>query len=129
MVEFALILPLFMLMVFAAIEFGRAYFELHLLANAAREGARAGSLLGQLDSDVLARVDDFMTTVGFEGSWSTNIVVTDPTGSPRTGLVDAVEGDRVCVTVSHSFVVMSGNVIPRFSGSLPLKGRCVFRHE
>ena len=41
-VEFALVLPIFVLLVFGAIEFGRAYYDLHLLTNAAREGARYG---------------------------------------------------------------------------------------
>lgn len=130
MVEFALILPLFMLLLFAAIEFGRAYFELHLLANAAREGSRVGSLLGQLDADVHARVDGFLTEVGLESGWTTGIEVKDPTGSLRAGgLASAVEGDRVAVTVTHNFQVMSGSLIPGFSGVLPLRGRCVFRHE
>jgi Flp pilus assembly protein TadG len=129
-VEFALILPLFMLLLFAAVEFGRAYFELHLLANAAREGSRVGSLLGQLEADVSARVDSFLTEVGFESGWTTTIQVRDPTGSVRAGgLAGAVEGDRVAVTVTHSFQVMSGSLIPGFSGNLPLRGRCVFRHE
>jgi len=129
-VEFALILPLFMLLLFAAIEFGRAYYELHLLANAAREGSRAGSLLGQLEDDVCARVDSFLTEVGLEGGWTTSIQVRDSTGSPRAGgLAEAVEGDRVFVTVTHNFQVMSGSLIPGFSGILPLRGRCVFRHE
>lgn len=40
MVEFALIAPLFFLLLFSIIEFGRAVYYIQMLNNAAREGAR-----------------------------------------------------------------------------------------
>ena len=129
-VEFALILPVFMLMLFGAIEFGRAYYTLHLLTNAAREGARTGALPEQLESDVSVAVDGFLQNAGLGGGWSSGVVVTDDGGSTRAGgMVDAVEGDRIHVTVSHDFQVMSGRIIPGFTGTVALSGRCVFRHE
>ena len=129
-VEFALILPVFMLMLFGAIEFGRAYYTLHLLTNAAREGARTGALPEQLESDVTGAVDGFLQNAGLGGGWSTGVVVTDDGGTTRSGgMVDAVEGDRIHVTVSHDFQVMSGRIIPGFTGTVVLRGRCVFRHE
>lgn len=129
-VEFALILPVFMLMLFGAIEFGRAYYTLHLLTNAAREGARTGALPEQLEEDVQGAVNDFLENSGLSGSWSTDVDVTDDAGSTRAGgMTDAVEGDRVHVTVSYDFHVMSGRIIPGFTGTVPLSGRCVFRHE
>lgn len=42
MVEFALILPLFLLLIFGMIEFGFIFFNMQVLTNAAREGARYG---------------------------------------------------------------------------------------
>lgn len=42
LVEFALVLPLLVLLFFGIIEFGRAVFTYNTLANAAREGARFG---------------------------------------------------------------------------------------
>jgi Flp pilus assembly protein TadG len=129
-VEFALILPVFMLMLFGAIEFGRAYYTLHLLTNAAREGARTGSLPDKLESNVSAAVNGFLQDAGLGGTWSTSVVVTDSTGATRTGgMAAAVEGDRIHVTVSHDFHILCGRIIPGFSGTVPLRGRCVFRHE
>jgi Flp pilus assembly protein TadG len=52
-VEFGLIAPIFFLLVFAVIDFGRAFYTIHDLAAAAREGARYGSAL-----------DDPMTRAG-----------------------------------------------------------------
>ena len=44
-VEFALILPLFLLLVLGTIDFGYYFFVSEVVTNAAREGARAGSVL------------------------------------------------------------------------------------
>jgi len=129
-VEFALILPVFLLLLFGAIEFGRAYFTLHLLTNAAREGARTGVVPGKVNADVSDAVDVFLQGVGLNGSWTTSVVVKDSSGTVRgAGLVDALEGDRVHVAVNYNFAVLSGQIIPGMSGTLPLAGRCVFRHE
>lgn len=40
-VEFALVLPLFLLVIAGVVDFGRAFFTQVILTNAAREGARA----------------------------------------------------------------------------------------
>lgn len=44
LVEFALILPILLGLTFGIIEFGRAFFTYNTIVNAAREGARYGSL-------------------------------------------------------------------------------------
>ena len=44
LVEFALILPLLVLFVLIAIDFGRIYFSYVQISNAAREAANYGSL-------------------------------------------------------------------------------------
>ncbi|MHC4479524.1 MAG: TadE family protein [Planctomycetota bacterium] len=132
-VEFALVLPVFALMLFAAIEFGRAYFDLHLLTNAAREGARVGALPEKVEADVQSHIDIFLQGVGMPdtsaSSVNLTISVTEPDGTPRSGLSEALEGDRVAVTVSYDFQVLTGSIIPGFTGTVTLKGRCVFRHE
>lgn len=129
-VEFALVLPVFMLMLFGAIEFGRAYYNVHLLTNAAREGARTGALPDRLESDVHGAVNEFLQGTGLSGSWSTSIVLKDTAGAVKAGgLAEAVEGDRVFVTVSYGFEVLTGSLLPGFTGTVQLRGRCVFRHE
>jgi len=129
-VEFALVLPLFMLLLLASVEFGRAYFDLHLLTSAAREGARVGSLPGSLEDDVSDAVDEFLQGVGLSGNWTTVVTVTTPDSIPRAGgLAEAEEGDRVAVEVTYDFSVLAGTIIPGFRGVVPMRGRCVFRHE
>lgn len=46
LVEFALIAPLFFLLLFSLIEFGRAVYTIQMLNNAAREGARYAIVSG-----------------------------------------------------------------------------------
>ena len=49
--EFALVGPIFILLLLATIEFGRAVYYLQVLDNAAREGARYAIVHGALASD------------------------------------------------------------------------------
>jgi len=50
-VEFALILPVFLLILAGSIEFGRVFWSYGLLLQAAQEGARQGAVLGSATSD------------------------------------------------------------------------------
>jgi len=130
-VEFALVLPLLLLLVFGAIEFGRVLLRLHLLTTAAREAARVGSLPNNVEADVQDKVDDVLEAAGMEsGSWSVETAVSDPDGVERTGgLTDAQQGDRVQVAVTNHFEVLTGSIVPGLSGTIPLTSTCVFRHE
>lgn len=129
--EFALILPIFMLLFLAATDFGRAYLRLHLLTSAAREGSRAGSLPASTDSRVRDSVDRFLADAGLDPvNWPpSEIVVTDPDGNPRAGLAQARQGDRVRVTVEQDFVLIGAGFLPGNRGTIPLQASCTFRHE
>jgi Flp pilus assembly protein TadG len=61
LVEFALVLPLLLLVVLAIADFGFMFQRYEVLTNAAREGARIAVLPGYTDADVQARVDDYLT--------------------------------------------------------------------
>lgn len=129
-VEFALILPLFMLLVFGTLEFGRAYYDMHLITNAARGGARLGSLPGKVESDVNSAVSASMDAVGLTNGWTCSTEVKDRNGVVRAGgLADAEEGDTVTVTVSYVFSIFSGRILPGVGSNMTLRGRCTFRHE
>lgn len=93
-VEFALILPVLLLIVVGTIEFGRVYSQWQVYNGAAREGARCASVMassfGQCESlgDVQARIDDAsdpyadppdatIATAGVAGAGCTNATVGD----------------------------------------------------
>lgn len=50
-VEFALILPVFLLLIAGVIEFGRGFYTYSLLLQAVQEGARFGAVLGNYKND------------------------------------------------------------------------------
>lgn len=54
-VEFALVLPLLVLLVMGIIDWGYYFYSEQIVVNAAREGARAGSL--DAPSDAMAQAD------------------------------------------------------------------------
>lgn len=56
LVEFAMVLPLLLLVLFAIIDFGRIYQGHVTLTNAVREGARLGAV-GESDSVIINRVN------------------------------------------------------------------------
>ena len=78
-----------------------------------------------------AAVDDFLLAAGLNlDTCDATVEVTDSGGIVRAGgLADAQQGDRVRVTVTHNFQVLSGSIIPGFQGVKVLTSTCVFRHE
>jgi hypothetical protein len=64
LIEFALTLPLLLLIIGGICDFGLLLQRYAVLSNAAREGARMGSLPGYTESDVTARVSVEYTFLG-----------------------------------------------------------------
>ena len=64
LVEFAIVLPLLLLVLFGIIDFGLLFQRYHVVTNAAREGARIAVLPGYGDADVQTRVSQFLTAAG-----------------------------------------------------------------
>ncbi|MBU0491674.1 MAG: pilus assembly protein [Chloroflexi bacterium] len=57
-VEFALILPVLLLLIFGFLDLGRAVYTQSVMANAAREGARVGIISTRSNADIRAAVRD-----------------------------------------------------------------------
>jgi Flp pilus assembly protein TadG len=64
LVEFAIVLPLLLLVLFGIVDFGMLFHRYQVVTNAAREGARIAVLPLYDDSDVIARVSQFLTAAG-----------------------------------------------------------------
>ena len=131
LVEFALVLPIFLLLLYGVTEFGRAFLWAHHLANASRVGCRTATLPGSTDTDVNDSIERFMTNSGFsEDRWSSTIEVKDAEGNVRAGGLSLSEfGDQIYVTVTMNMTVFSGSLVPGLRGTIPIRGHCVFRHE
>lgn len=109
LVEYALVLPLLLLITFGIIEFGLLFFQYSTIANAAREGARTGILpvtqaCDQACVDGRARAAALALTAGLDPAALT-VVVTHPQANTV----------RVAVTYATSFI--TGPVIQAVGGS------------
>lgn len=121
MVEFALIIPIFLLLSLILLDVGRAYFTNQIVLNAAREGARVGTLPQSSPADVDAVVAAVMAQAGYRLSgYSTNYA---NIGS------SAEAGTTTTVTVTSSFGTLTGTFIPGWTGNLPLGQTIRMRHE
>ena len=65
--EFALILPVILLVLFGVFDFGRAIYAYNAVSNAAREGGRT-AIVNQTPADVRARAITQATALGINGA-------------------------------------------------------------
>ena len=119
-VEFALVAPLFLLMVMGMIEVGRAIMVQQILTNASREGARRAVLDGATDSEVTTFVNTYLTNASLPAA-----TVTFPQGNPQ----DAGFGAPVEVQVSIPFGQVSWVPSPMYLGGQNLTATTVMRRE
>lgn len=113
-IEYALILPFLLLLTFSIVESGLLIFRYNTVANAAREGARAGILpsatAGTVDTAAKA------LTTGLTPAPDIAIVFTDTT---------------VKVTVSYTATLITAALIPALAddGSIPLAATATMQRE
>ena len=101
LVEFALIIPLFVLLLFGIVDFGRAVLAYNSISNAAREGART-AIVNQQVTTIRTRVVDQSTGVSLDGPTDVRIAfreasnpnsitnVCQTNGTPAVGCVAVV---------------------------------------
>ena len=131
LVEFALVLPMLLLVVLGIAEFGFIFQRYEVVTNAAREGARIAVLPGYTDADVIARVRSYVTQ-GRVPATTTNptVVITNVT-IPVTGGLPSISAKRVVVTYTHSYTFLP-NIAGWFGASfttVPLQAVAEMRKE
>jgi Flp pilus assembly protein TadG len=105
LIEFALALPLFLLVVLGIIDFGFLFQRYEVITNAAREGARVAVLPNYVDADVLARVDQYLTAGGLTGVHDAPVIVHPP---PVQVGAECVAVTSVTVTYPYSYSFVGG---------------------
>ena len=103
LVEFALVLPLFLLLLIGIAEFGRAWMTRNVLTGASREAVRIAAIQGNAAS-ALSRANTILSSAGISGA-SVNI---DDDGTPY---------GTCSVTVSYAFPVTVAGFLPGLSGT------------
>lgn len=75
LIEFAVSLPLLLLLGLGVLDFGLLFQRYLVVTNAAREGARVAVLPGYADSDVTVRVDQYLAAGGLTGAHDPPVIV------------------------------------------------------
>jgi len=106
LVEFALVIPIFILLLFGIIEFGRLWETMNVLTSAAREGARIAAVTSPDGARVRSTALNLLAGSGLSG---VSVALSGPGGS-----------HAVTVTVSGTYVPLTGAVIPGLIGPFNL---------
>ena len=101
LIEFALVLPLLLLVLLGIFDFGFLFQRYEVVTNAAREGARVAILPGYVDADVEARVNQYLTAGGLTGTPTLTIL---PSTMLINGRCVAMTSVKVAYPYSYSFV-------------------------
>ena len=99
MVEFALILPLLLIVMFIIVDFGFGFSKWVIVTNAAREGARFGAIGAPLDQVVARTVE---TSNGILTAADVEAAYID-----RNGNAAADRGDHVAVRATHNYQLLT----------------------
>ncbi len=126
-VEFALVLPVLLLILFGIIEFGLVMFDQAVITNASREGARAGIVLKtpkatttDIQNVVLNYCQSRLISIGGTSSPSVSV----PSGQGGSF------GTPLTVTVTYKFTGLAlGSWIGPFSKLLTLTATTVMNNE
>ena len=112
MIEFAIVLPLMLLVLLGTIDFGMLFQRYEVVTNAAREGARIAVLPGYSDADVEARVTQFLTAGGL-----TEAPIVPPPVRTTAGLPGGQCINVISVTVEYPYTYSAvGAIASYFDG-------------
>ena len=119
--EFAILLPVLLLILFGTIEFGLIMFNREVITNASREGARAGIVQRvpkPTTGEITAVVTNYLTGSGINMG-AVNVAVAGAGGANPATLT---------VTVNYTYTFIVPGVFG-LGNTLPLTGQTVMRHE
>jgi len=107
LVEFALVLPLLLVLIGGIIDFGFLFQRYEVITNAAREGARLASIPGYSNAAVDTRVRDYVRVgLALPSNPSTTVMTVTVVPSTVAGITPAVSTAVVNVTYHHSFIML-----------------------
>ena len=122
--EFALLLPVFLLILFGIIEFGMMMYGREIVTNAAREGARAGIVQGPPK-----RTSGEITTIANNYLQGTGINQADVTFTPTGAGLATPNTLTVTAQYNYNFLIPYIPAVTGISNPLIITTQVVMRHE
>ncbi len=119
LVEFALVVPLLLVLIIGIAEFGRAWMTRTIMTGAAREAVRIAAVRngsGTTDNTWRARAEEVLSSAGITGA-----TVTLDDGGVAFG--------TVTVRVAYEFPVVVAGFVPGLGGNIPLASETSMRRE
>ncbi len=131
-IEFALVLPIFLMLVFGIIEGSIAMYDKTMLTNASREGARAGVVLKNprlTDAEITTIVNNYCVSrmISMRSTSNPDVSITRNTsgGTPVTS-----SGAPLTVTVRYNYQGLGlGTLLTRFSNPIQLSATTQMNYE
>ena len=114
LVEFALVVPILLVIFAAIVDFGLMMQRREVVTNAAREGARIAVLPGYDTADVQARVNEYLNN-GIQAGTSANATTT-VTNTTLAGVAPVVSMRQVDVALTTRYSIL-GPVMQLIGGS------------
>jgi Flp pilus assembly protein TadG len=127
LIEFALALPVLLVLVAGTVDLGFAIHKYHTVTNAAREGARMAVLPGYSAADVQARVADYLAASGVRDPSTTTVQLMSLT--PPSGATFSTASVQVQVTHAFSFLGPIARLVRADFGTANLTSTAVMRTE
>jgi Flp pilus assembly protein TadG len=123
-VEFAILLPVLLLILFGIIEFGMIMYGREIVTNATREGARAGIVQGppkRTEGEITAIANTYLTATGVNPTDVSFVVTGEGLANPNTLTVNA--------TYTYSFLFPYIPIVVGIPNPLTITTQTVMRHE
>ena len=113
-VEFALVIPAFLLIICGICDFGNLYFQMDIVNEAARQGARLAAVNQETSQQI---------STALQSSYGNQLTVSESPASPTSG-------SNVTVTVTSTVTIMTP-IISAFFPSNPytVQGQCTMYVE
>lgn len=128
MVEFAIVLPIFLLAIIGILEFGRAFMVNQIVVSASRAGARKAVIDGVTEEAIKTAIKAELTANAITVSDTKLFITFYVDGEEAATLGEAVRGSEVGVKVNVPFSAVA-LTSPFFMESTILSGECVMRRE
>ena len=115
LVEFALVVPMLVVILFGIFEFGRLWMTMNILTGAAREGVRVAAVTAPDAGLVQNAVENIMLAANIAGA---TITISGPNAATE-----------VTVTVQMNYTVVTGSIVPGLRGTFLLTRSAIMRWE